>query len=42
MDNFSSIKEKIKGSRNILITSHVNPDGDAIKYGLALMKGIKK
>lgn len=42
MDNFLKIKERIMESRNILITSHVNPDGDAIGSGLALMKGIEK
>lgn len=42
MDNFLKIKERIMESKNILITSHVNPDGDAIGSGLALMKGIEK
>ena len=42
MDNYLKIKERIMESRNILITSHVNPDGDAIGSGLALMKGIEK
>lgn len=42
MNNFLEIKKKIQESKNILITSHVNPDGDAIGSGLALMAGIKK
>lgn len=42
MNNFLSIKNKIEESRNILITAHVNPDGDAIGAGLALVSGIEK
>ena len=42
MQNFSAIKDKITESKNILVTAHVNPDGDAIGAGLALMKGIEK
>lgn len=42
MNDFLTIKNKIKEAENILITSHVNPDGDAIGSGLALLKGIEK
>ncbi len=31
------IKEKILESKKIIITAHVNPDGDAIGAGLALL-----
>lgn len=34
--------EKVKQSENILISSHVNPDGDSIGSGLALYLSIKK
>lgn len=36
------IKEKIEKANNILITGHINPDGDTIGAGLALLKGIEK
>ncbi len=36
------IKEKILESKKIIITAHVNPDGDAIGAGLALLGGIEK
>lgn len=42
MDSFSAIKNKIMESENILITAHVNPDGDAAGAGLSLMGGIRK
>lgn len=42
MQEFLKIKEIITKSKNILLTSHVNPDGDAIGSGLALMRGVEK
>ena len=42
MESFLNIKNKIVESKKILITSHVNPDGDAIGAGLALLAGIEK
>ena len=42
MDNFLEIKNEIIKSKKIFITSHVNPDGDAIGAGLALLSGIEK
>ena len=36
------IKEKILESKKIIITAHVNPDGDAVGAGLALLGGIEK
>lgn len=42
MDNFLDIKNKIAKSKKIFITAHVNPDGDAIGAGLALLSGIEK
>ena len=37
IDNAGAIRQKIENSSNILITTHVNPDGDAIGSGLALL-----
>ncbi len=34
--NFSKIKELLEGAENILITSHYNPDGDALGSMLAI------
>ncbi len=42
MDNFLDIKNEIIKSKKIFITAHVNPDGDAIGAGLALLSGIEK
>lgn len=42
MNNFKEIINEIKGADNIVISSHVNPDGDAIGGGLSLMLAIKK
>lgn len=42
MQEFLKIKEIIMKSKNILLTSHVNPDGDAIGSGLAFMRGVEK
>ncbi len=42
MNNFLEIIEEIKNANSIVISSHVNPDGDAIGGGLALMLAIKK
>lgn len=42
MESFLDIKNKIMESKKILITAHVNPDGDAVGAGLALLSGIEK
>jgi len=42
MDTLVKIYNKIKESNQIIITSHVNPDGDAIGAGLGLLLSIKK
>jgi len=42
LESFLDIKNKIMESKKILITAHVNPDGDAIGAGLALLSGIEK
>lgn len=36
------IKEKIEQSDSIVIVGHVNPDGDTVGAGLALLLGLKK
>lgn len=36
------IKEKIEQSDNIIIVGHVNPDGDTVGAGLALLLGLEK
>ena len=36
------IKEKIEQSNNIIIVGHVNPDGDTVGAGLALLLGLEK
>lgn len=36
------IKEKIEKSNNIIIVGHVNPDGDTVGAGLALLLGLEK
>lgn len=35
------IKDRIASSQNIIITGHINPDGDAVGAGLALMLGLR-
>lgn len=42
MNNFSEIKDRILKSKKIIVTSHVNPDGDAIGAGLSLTVALKK
>lgn len=39
---FIEIKEKIMKSKRIIVTAHINPDGDAIGAGLALTLALKK
>jgi phosphoesterase RecJ-like protein len=39
---FYDILKKIKESENIIITAHVNPDGDAIGASLGLFLGLEK
>lgn len=36
------IKEKIEQSNNIIIAGHVNPDGDTVGAGLALLLGLEE
>ncbi|MGL5088689.1 MAG: DHH family phosphoesterase, partial [Cetobacterium sp.] len=36
------IKEKIEKSKNIIIAGHINPDGDTVGAGLALLLGLEK
>lgn len=36
------IKEKIEQSDNIIIVGHINPDGDTVGAGLALLLGLEK
>ena len=42
MREFLEIRDKILESDNIVVVSHVNPDGDAIGSGLALILGLRK
>ena len=42
MREFLEIRDKILESDNIVVVSHVNPDGDAIGSGLALTLGLRK
>lgn len=42
MNNFTDIKNKIATSKKIVVTAHVNPDGDAIGAGLAFTLGLIK
>lgn len=41
-ENFLKIKKEIEKYNNIVLTAHVNPDGDAIGSGLALFISLKK
>ncbi|MGL5052665.1 MAG: DHH family phosphoesterase [Cetobacterium sp.] len=36
------VKEKIEKSKNIIIAGHINPDGDTVGAGLALLLGLEK
>lgn len=42
MSNYREIIDKIKNSERILLTSHVNPDGDSLGSGLALFLALNK
>ncbi len=42
MNNFQELKDKITQSKNIIIFSHVNPDGDTLGSNLALSLMIEK
>ncbi|WP_101475104.1 MULTISPECIES: bifunctional oligoribonuclease/PAP phosphatase NrnA [Fusobacterium] len=42
MNSFQEIKEQIDNSKSIIVTAHVNPDGDAIGAGLAMTLALKK
>lgn len=39
---FNKIQEIIKNSKEVVITTHINPDGDGIGSGLALLLGLNK
>ena len=41
MEQFLEIKKEIKKNENIILTAHINPDGDAIGSGLALFLTLK-
>jgi phosphoesterase RecJ-like protein len=36
MTNFEQLRDLLKNPKNILISSHANPDGDAVGSSLAL------
>lgn len=40
--NFSELKELLSAKKEILLTSHTNPDGDAVGSGLAMMHFLKQ
>ncbi|WP_372712589.1 bifunctional oligoribonuclease/PAP phosphatase NrnA [Ilyobacter sp.] len=42
MNIYNEIIDKIKNSERILLTSHINPDGDALGSGLALFLALNK
>ncbi|WP_319370771.1 bifunctional oligoribonuclease/PAP phosphatase NrnA [uncultured Ilyobacter sp.] len=42
MNSYTEIIDKIKDSERILLTSHVNPDGDALGSGLALFLALNE
>lgn len=42
MKEFLDIKNKIEEARDIILTAHVNPDGDAVGSGLGLYITLKK
>lgn len=42
MKKYEDIIEKIKGAERILLTSHINPDGDSVGSGIALMLALNK
>lgn len=42
MNSFQDIKSRIEASSKIVVTAHINPDGDAIGAGLALTLGLQK
>lgn len=42
MDKINVLRNKIKEAKNIVISTHVNPDGDAIGSSLALWHYLKK
>lgn len=42
LENFKKIKYTIEKNQNIILTAHVNPDGDAVGSGLALLLALKE
>ena len=42
MNDFEKLNELLKNSNKILITSHENPDGDALGSMLSLGLGLRK
>ena len=42
MKEFIEIKNKIEESESIILTAHINPDGDAVGSSLALFLSLKE
>ena len=42
MSSLSLFEEKIKSAKNILITAHINPDGDALGSTIAMKEALKE
>ena len=42
LEKFKEIKNIIEKNQNIILTAHVNPDGDAVGSGLGLFLTLKE
>ena len=42
LEKFKEIKDTIEENQNIILTAHVNPDGDAVGSGLGLFLTLKE
>ena len=42
LEKFKEIKDTIEKNENIILTAHVNPDGDAVGSGLGLFLTLKE
>ena len=42
LEKFKEIKDTIDDNKNIILTAHVNPDGDAVGSGLGLFLTLKE
>ena len=42
LEKFKEIKDTIEKNENIILTAHVNPDGDAVGSGLGLFLALKE